>query len=92
MSLMTIAGVIGLAITVFTWGFIAGGTFETYRQGGVKDLQRDVHIAIREYDELLSLLSTPPLSRAGALPASVQHPVNAVRVERPQLSVLDGGA
>lgn len=73
---------------VFCVGFVAGGTYECYRAGGSKDLRRDVHTALREYDELLSLLSTPPLRETrGTL-----HRLPVAAVERsPHFTVLNGG-
>lgn len=87
MSWMTIAGIGCLLVSLFALGVVVGGTYETYRAGGVKDLQRDVFIAIREYDELLSLLSAPPQKERGTLRA-----IPVGRVERSPLTLIDGDA
>lgn len=90
MSVMTVAGVFLLLVFLFTVGFIAGGTYETYRLGGVKDLQRDVATALREYDELLSIaftVSAPPQNERGTLRA-----VPVGRAQRSPLTLIDGDA
>lgn len=87
MSIMTILGWIFIIAGIFGWGFFIGENYSTHRPGGIKDLQRDVRIALREYDELLSLLSQPPVSKVGG----TLHRIPVAGVERSPLTVVRGG-
>lgn len=78
-----------ITFVAFAFGWVCGGTHQMFRSGGTMDLRRDVTIALREYDNLLALLSNPPVSKAmrGTL-----HPATPVAgvVERSPLTLIKG--
>lgn len=84
---VTIPGIVVIVIAVIGLSFLAGAVWEACRTGGSMDLRRDVRVALREYDELLSPLSTPPLREERAARGLVP-----VQASRPSLTLIGGDA